>query len=200
MAAPHLLTDTSDLAARKAALRRLMKQVRAAQDPALGAALQAHVLDDLVIPPGAIVAGVWPLPGEIDLRPLWHALHARGGAVVLPETTQRGQALRFRRWVPGCAMRPEAFGTVCPEGELAIPDIIFVPLLAFDRRGHRLGYGGGYYDRTLAANPAARAVGFGFAAQEVPEVPAGPHDVPLGRIVTEGGAISLGKAKEDVLF
>ncbi len=191
MAAPHLSFSLDDLGQRKAALRRLMKQVRAAQDPALGATLQAHVLAGLEIPAGSVVAGVWPLPGEIDLRPLWHTLHTRGAIVVLPETPPRGEPLRFRRWAPDSVMREEPFGTLCPVGDELVPDIVFVPLLAFDRRGHRLGYRGGYYDRTLATLPAVRAIGFGFAAQEVPEVPAGPRDLPLEVIFTEAGAVDV---------
>jgi 5-formyltetrahydrofolate cyclo-ligase len=168
-----------------------MVALRATQDPAAGAAVAAHVLREVRFAPGCAVAGVWPLADEIDLRPLWHALHARGHAVLLPETPARGQALVFRRWHPGCAMVPERFGTLRPDGAVATPDLIFVPLLAFDRAGRRLGYGGGYYDRTLGAHPGVPAVGFGYAAQEVPAVPAEAHDVALGAIFTEEGAVAL---------
>jgi 5-formyltetrahydrofolate cyclo-ligase len=170
-----------------------MLALRATQDPAVGATLAEHVLRELPIETGAAVAGVWPFRDEIDLRPLWHGLHARGHAVLLPETTPPGQGLIFRRWNPDCAMIRERFGTVCPDGEVATPDLIFVPFLAFDRAGHRLGYGGGYYDRTLAAHPNVPAVGFGFAALVVPTVPAEAHDRRLEIIFTE-------KGKEAVLF
>lgn len=186
MAVPHF---TQSLQEQKAALRQRMRALRATLDPALGARLGEHVLRGADLPPGAAVAGVWPLPGEIDLRSLWEALHARGHTVLLPQTPGRGKALRFRRWAPGCAMITERFGTQYPDGPEAVPGIIFVPLLAFDRAGNRLGYGGGYYDRTLAALPAARAIGFGYAAQEVPSVPTGPHDRRLGVIFTEGGRL-----------
>jgi 5-formyltetrahydrofolate cyclo-ligase len=139
--------------------------------------------------PGSTIAGVWPFGDEIDLRPLWHALHARGHAVLLPETTPRGEILIFRAWHPGCTMRAERFGTQCPEGPPGTPALIFVPLLAFDRAGNRLGYGGGYYDRTLAAHPGVPAVGFGYAAQEVPAVPSEPHDHKLDAIYTELGVV-----------
>ncbi|MEJ0047413.1 MAG: 5-formyltetrahydrofolate cyclo-ligase [Rhodospirillales bacterium] len=190
MAAPHI-SQPSEIDREKAELRARMLAVRAGLDPALGAVLGAHVLRDLKLPAGAKIAGVWPLPGEIDLRPLWHALHDRGHPVLLPETPPRSGTLRFRHWRPGCVMVRERFGTERPDGAHDAPDIMFVPLLAFDRRGHRLGYGGGYYDRTLAAHPSVRAVGFGFAAQEVPAVPAGPHDRALPAIVTEGGRVAL---------
>ena len=135
------------------------------------------------------MAGFWPLPGEIDLRPLLHELASRGHIVVLPVTPKRGEALSFRRWRSGDAMVAERFGTLRPIGETMVPDFLLVPLLTFDRRGHRLGYGGGYYDRTLAGLPRATAIGCAFAAQEVDEVPAGPYDVPLHAIATELGVI-----------
>ncbi len=83
------------------------------------------------------------------------------------------------------------FGTLSPDGPVGTPDILFVPLLAFDRLGHRLGYGGGYYDRTLAALPGRTAIGFGFSALEVDSVPIGPHDHPLNAIVTEKEIIRI---------
>jgi 5-formyltetrahydrofolate cyclo-ligase len=127
------------------------------------------------------------MPGEIDLRPLWTALHDRGHRVLLPETPPRGAPLVFRRWHPGAAMLPEPFGTQRPTGPVAVPDVIVVPFLAFDRFGHRLGYGGGYYDRTLASLPGIPAIGAGYAALMVDSLPAGPHDRPLDTIFTENG-------------
>jgi 5-formyltetrahydrofolate cyclo-ligase len=168
-----------------------MMASRATQDAALGSRLAEHILRDVTLAADARVAGVWPLPGEIDLRPLWHTLHDRGHIVLLPQTPPRGEILRFRRWHPDCGMIRERFGTERPDGELDTPDIIFVPLLAFDRRGHRLGYGGGYYDRTLAAYAEIPAIGFGFAAQEVASVPVSPHDRKLRAIFTEAGPVTL---------
>ncbi|MBS4075220.1 5-formyltetrahydrofolate cyclo-ligase [Ameyamaea chiangmaiensis] len=139
------------------------------------------------------VASLWPLEGEPDLRPLAHALHGAGRQVALPETTPRGHPLRFRRWTPDTPMRPGRFGTRFPDGPYAEPDLIFVPLLCFDRRGFRLGYGGGYYDRTLAERPDARAIGFAFSRQEVAFVPTGPYDVALDHVATEHGVITCAK-------
>jgi len=181
-------------------MRRRMLAVRRTQNPAAGATLAEHVLRDLSRETGSAIAGVWPFGDEIDLRPLWHALHARGHTILLPETTPRGEPLIFRAWHPGCAMRAERFGTQCPEGPAGTPALIFVPLLAFDRAGNRLGYGGGYYDRTLAAQPGVPAVGFGYAALEVPAVPCEPHDRKLRAIYTERESILLRKDKEPVLF
>ncbi len=186
MAAPHFSPET-ELAEAKAALRARALERRAAQNPGVGLAVARHVLSLRLVPRRAAVAGVWPLPGEIDMRPLWLALHAAGHTILLPQTTPRGQALIFRVWHPEVTMLPERFGTQCPDGPEATPDLIFVPLLAFDGAGARLGYGGGYYDRTLAANPQTEAVGFGYAALRVDSVPTGPHDQLLSRIVTEDG-------------
>jgi 5-formyltetrahydrofolate cyclo-ligase len=169
----------------------------AAASAAAGAALAAHVLRDCPPPSGAVVSGVWPLDGEIDLRPLMQALHARGHPLVLPVTPPRGRPLSFLLWRPGDALVRERFGTMAPlerpAGEARVPDFLLVPLLAFDRRGHRLGYGAGYYDRTLGAfravSPGRFALGCGFAAQEVDAVPVGPNDVALDAIATERGVI-----------
>ncbi len=193
MAAPHasFSSQPSAISLQKAALRRRMLAVRASQDPTAGATLADNVLRDLSLEPGSAIAGVWPFGDEIDLRPLWHALHERGHTILLPETTPRGEILIFRVWHPGCPMRAERFGTQCPEGPAGTPALIFVPLLAFDRAGHRLGYGGGYYDRTLAAHPGVPALGFGYAAQEVPAVPAEPHDRKLDAIYTEYETVLL---------
>jgi 5-formyltetrahydrofolate cyclo-ligase len=186
MAAPH---GFPDLTAAKRAAREAALAARAACDPALGARVVAHVLRDCPPPGRAVVSGVWPLPGEIDLRPLLEELHARGHTVVLPVTPPRGQPLTFRRWRPGDVLMPERFGTMAPTGERAVPDFLLVPLLAFDRCGYRLGYGGGYYDRTLAGLPQRFALGFSFAAQEMDAVPVGPTDIRLDAVATERGII-----------
>jgi 5-formyltetrahydrofolate cyclo-ligase len=178
-----------DLAALKRAARARALAAREGCDPALGTRLARHFLADIPPPPGAAIAGFWPMRGEIDIRPLLDALHARGHAVLLPETPPPGQALIFRHWHPGAAMLPERFGTQRPDGPIATPDTLLIPLLAFDRRGGRLGYGGGYYDRTLAGLPGARAIGCAFAAQELDAVPMDAYDARLHAVATERGVI-----------
>jgi 5-formyltetrahydrofolate cyclo-ligase len=163
--------------------------VRAGCDPAVGQRLAAHVLRACAPPPGAAVSGFWPMGPEIDVRPLLHELHDRGHPVLLPVTPKRGQPLTFRFWRPGDPLVAEKFGTMAPTGGPGVPAFLLVPLLAFDRGCHRLGYGGGYYDRTLAGLPGAFALGCGYAVQEVDAVPVGPDDMRLDAVATENGVI-----------
>jgi len=171
----------------KARLRVEMLAARRGCDPALGVQLAAHVLAHAAPLPGQAVGGFWPVGQEIDIRPLLHALADRGHPVLLPVTPPRGQPLSFARWRPGDALVPERFGTVRPVGEPGLPDVLLVPLLAWDGQGRRLGYGGGYYDRTLAGLPGRRTIGCAYTMQRVDKVPAGPLDVPLDAIATEQG-------------
>ncbi|TGE00271.1 5-formyltetrahydrofolate cyclo-ligase [Methylobacterium nonmethylotrophicum] len=139
-----------------------------------------------------LVAAYWPIRSEVDVRPLINALRARGQAVALPQVTPDG--LVFRRAAEGDALAAGGFGLSepGPDAPAVEPRALLVPLAAFDRRGHRIGYGKGYYDRALARLDAAGpvlAVGVAFAAQETPRVPDGPHDRPLDRVVTEAGLI-----------
>jgi 5-formyltetrahydrofolate cyclo-ligase len=190
MAAPHSSTDLIE--AKRAARERALA-ARETWDPGLGAALADHVLRGVPPTMGAVVSGFWPMGQEIDIRPLLYALHGRGHPIVLPETPNRGNPLIFRLWRPGDVMVAERFGTMRPTGEEHAPDFLLIPLLAFDRRGNRLGYGAGYYDRTLAALPGRFRLGVAYAAQELDEVPAGPYDARLDAVATELGVIFCGE-------
>lgn len=185
MAAPH----SSPIAQAKAAARARAIIARAHCDPDWGRDLTRFVLDEFHIEPGAIVSGFWPMAGEIDIRPLLTALFKRRHPILLPETPPRGQPLIFRAWTPQSKMIRERFGTFRPDGPEAVPDIMFVPLLAFDRAGNRLGYGGGYYDRTIAALPGRPVIGCAFSAQELDAVPVDDYDAKLTAIVTERGIL-----------
>ena len=162
---------------------------RTGQDPGLGFQLAGHLLAGWRFRPGLAVAGFWPLAGEIDIRPMLLALAARGHPVLLPVTPPRGNPLTFRRWQPGDVLLPERFGTVRPTGAVMTPDVLLVPLLAFDGRCRRLGYGGGFYDRTLAGLPGRIAIGCAFAVQQVDCVAAEAHDIPLQAVATERGLL-----------
>lgn len=140
------------------------------------------------------VSVFWSIKDELPTHPLCAALHAAGLAVGLPVTGRLGTPLVFRRWTPETIMVPGKMDIPEPPTDAAavVPDLLFVPLAAFDRRGHRIGYGAGFYDRTLAALRAERAVaaiGLAYAAQEVLFVPADDHDEPLDMVVTEKDVI-----------
>jgi 5-formyltetrahydrofolate cyclo-ligase len=138
----------------------------------------------------AVVAAYWPMRGEIDVLLLLHALAMRGHVTALPVVVAPRRPLLFRRWAPGDALAEGAYGTRHPveTAPEVRPHCLLVPLLAFDRRGNRLGYGGGFYDRTIAALRATGGVvtvGVAYAGQEVARVPAEPHDQLLDWVVTE---------------
>jgi 5-formyltetrahydrofolate cyclo-ligase len=188
-----LFCTMNDLDAAKRAAREVAFARRRGQDAeAGGRALSVHLLRDCSPPLDAVVSGFWPLGEEIDIRPLLRALHQRGNRVALPVTPKRGEALTFREWRPGDALIPERFGTMRPTGEVLVPDMLLIPLLAFDAAGGRLGYGAGFYDRTLAALPNRFRLGCAFAAQQVDAVPVGPYDIRLDAVATENGIIRCG--------
>jgi len=128
----------------------------------------------------------WPFKGEYDPRPLVRALHGRGARLALP-VVEKARPMRFREWWPHMRMVPGIWDIPVPdEGEWVRPEALLVPLLGFDGRGYRLGYGGGYYDRTLAAMPEKPlAIGIGFEQSRLPTIHPQPHDVPMDLIITE---------------
>ncbi len=193
-AAPRRNGDGAAIGAAKRDLRSLLRARRAGRDPRAGLLLAGHVLERMCPPRGAIVAGYWPLPGEIDPRPLMLALAGRGHALALPVTGARGTPLSFRLFRFGDALLPGPFRTSepAPCAPDVAPDWLLVPLVAFDRAGNRLGHGAGYYDATLAvlrARQSVFALGIAFAAQEVERVPADERDQRLDAIATETGVI-----------
>lgn len=142
------------------------------------------------IAPGTIVSGYSPIRSELDPIPLMRKLAAQGGRLALPAILGRGKSLLFRAWVPGDRLTMGPLGILEPSPAMAelIPDIMLVPCAAFDRLGHRIGYGAGHYDFTLAHLRKAKpitAIGLAFAAQEIKTVPALAHDVALDYVLTE---------------
>ena len=149
----------------------------------------AEILADYLVPHrGRVLAGYMPMRSEIDPLP---AMAAHQGPVGVPVILEKAAPLRFREWSPGCRLVEGAFKAMIPEeGAWVEPEVLIVPMLAWDRRGYRLGYGGGFYDRTLAglrARGTVLAVGFAFAAQEVEAVPMDEFDQRLDALVTERG-------------
>ncbi len=145
---------------------------------------------------GGTLAAYWPMRSEADPRPLMVALKERGIALALPAMVRRadgdGREIAFRSWTPWEPIMPGGFGTLIPleSAPVVQPTALIVPLLAFDRRCHRLGYGKGHYDRaiaTLTAQGPLLAIGLAYAAQEIAEVPAEPHDQSLYAVATERG-------------
>jgi len=142
------------------------------------------------ITPGLVVSGYSPIRSEIDPVPLMRALAAQGARLALPAVMARGKSLAFRAWSPNDRLILGPLGILEPSPAAAeiIPDIMLVPLAAFDRAGHRIGYGAGHYDFTLAHLRKAKAItaiGLAFAAQEIKAVPALAHDVALDYVLTE---------------
>jgi 5-formyltetrahydrofolate cyclo-ligase len=150
----------------------------------------------LPITSGAIVAGFMPLKSEINPLPLMKALVAAGARLALPKIAGRGKPLIMRAWPWGAPLDAGQWDIREPKADAAEvdPDILLVPLLAFDRNGHRIGYGAGYYDMTIArlrSLKAVTAVGIAFAAQEVSAVPATERDARLDLVLTEREAIEI---------
>ena len=160
-----------------------------AQRAAASEAIAARGLP-LALPQGAVVAGYSPIRSEIDPIPLMRTLATRGAQLALPSITARGQSLAFRAWSANDGLLPGSLGILEPSPAAAeiIPEIMLVPLAAFDRAGHRIGYGAGHYDYTLAHLRKLKhiiAIGVAFAAQEIKAIPALPHDVALDYVLTE---------------
>lgn len=193
----------SEIDRKKTALRERMRTARGDARKQLGDNAfelgAQNFLEAVRLSPGECIAGYWPIGDEFDPRPLLSQISARGGNLALPAISATGTRLSFRSWRPGDPLTQARFGTMEPSDsrEPIDPAILIVPLLAFDRRGNRLGYGGGYYDRTLAALRRSGgfklAVGLAFGAQRVPRVPTENNDQKLDAVVTEETVIWIGQ-------
>jgi len=177
-----------DLSAIKTEARRAAFERRKTAFAALGPDHAGLLCDALGPYAGKVLAGYMPMRTEISPLAAM-TLMAASGAVCVPVIQGRGLALRFSRWTPDGAMIAGEFGASVPGvADWLEPEVLIVPLVAFDRQGGRLGYGGGFYDRTLAqlrARGPVLAVGFAFAAQEAKALPLEPTDQPLDLIVTD---------------
>ena len=177
-----------DIKTQKTCARLQAKRRRAEADTPLGAIqLLEHVPANVF--KGCVIGGYWPLPGELDIRPLLQACHAQGHKLALPCTPRKGHPLTFRAWTPKDSLKAGPYGTrePFPEKQALLPNLVFVPLLAFTQHGERLGYGGGFYDRTLAKlkeTTEVFACGIAYAAQEAATLPVDEFDYPLDGILT----------------
>jgi 5-formyltetrahydrofolate cyclo-ligase len=182
----------AELEARKADARMLMRAERAAVVPG-DASLKIIENFPMELAKLSPVAGYWPVGGEIDGRPLLAALAKAGRIVALPRMETRAGPARFFAWRGGDALTADAFGVPAPPptGADLAPRLILAPLLAFDRAGHRLGQGGGHYDRIISLYRAhgCVAVGLAYAEQEMKLVPHGAHDAHLDWVITPKEAI-----------
>lgn len=154
-------------------------------------AMTERFLQNIALPPHAVIAGYWPVRGEIDILPLLEKLRARGQDIALPCVAEKDSPLVFRLWAGATQPLVQgAFGIAEPVAPAAIvtPAVVLVPLAAFDGRGHRLGYGAGFYDRTLddlRQRGSVLVIGLAYAEQRVDFLPAEATDIPMDIIVTD---------------
>jgi 5-formyltetrahydrofolate cyclo-ligase len=193
------LTMSDEIQIRKERIRREALARRDAMPPEVRQAAAETIAArefPLAITPGAVVSGFMALKSEINPLPLMQKLAGQGAQLALPAIAGRGQPLILRAWEPGAPLGRGQWGIREPTADAAEvePDILLVPLLAFDRAGHRIGYGAGYYDLTIArlrARKAVMAVGVALAIQEVATVPATARDARLDLVLTEREMIDL---------
>jgi 5-formyltetrahydrofolate cyclo-ligase len=160
-------------------------------------AMARHGVMAIAVEAGSLVSGFFPIRSEADIRPLMADLADRGARLCLPVVMDK-ETIEFRAYAPGVPLVETGFGTMGPGEDAAVvdPDIMLVPLAAFDREGHRIGYGGGYYDRAIEKlqqkGRKPKLFGIAFDVQEVAKVPFEPHDVRLDGVLTESGFRSFG--------
>jgi len=189
----------SNIDEQKKSQRKLAKQNRALafkQDPQAGQKVCDAWCQHKPYEQQQIISVYWPLGDELDPLPLLMGLHKLGHQMVLPVMLGAAKPLMFRSWAPGDSLQDAGFGTREPSADKTTyePDIILAPLLAFDQHGFRLGYGGGFYDRTLERLRQHKQVsvyGIAYAAQEVDQVVRGQYDQPLDGIVTQQGIMTF---------
>ncbi len=151
------------------------------------AAITAQIMQGVPNLEWLLVGFYWPFKGEYDVRSIARKLHARGTRLALPVVVEKGRPLEFREWAPDARLVPGVWGIPVPaDGRIVEPDALLVPLVGFDPEGFRLGYGGGYYDRTLAAmRKKPLTIGIGFELAALATIHPQPHDIPMDAIVTE---------------
>lgn len=156
---------------------------------AAGEAITAHVLAEIGDVEGRVVSAYWPLRGEPDLRPLMREIARLGGRAALPVVVEQGLPLEFHSWQAGQPLTRGIWGIAVPaEGRPCIPDVVIAPVVGFDDACYRLGYGGGFFDRTLAAmRVRPKVVGVGYGTAKLSTIHPQKHDIPMDMVVTEAG-------------
>ncbi len=151
-----------------------------------GESVKVQLRESVDLAAYATIGIYWPVRGEIDVRDLALAHLRQGGRVGLPVVVQPGAPVEFWSWIEGAPMRRGIWNIPIPEERVVLqPELLLVPLVGFDPAGYRLGYGGGYYDRTLAGcHPRPHCVGLGYADSRLASIYPQPHDIPMHRIVT----------------
>ena len=179
---------------RRAELIAVRVALELAQRKELDTRITALLEAGFPVPTGAVIGFCWPYRGEFDARFAVRRWREAGALAALPEVVERARPLRFREWWPGAPMRRGVYGIPVPDGtDLLLPDFAMVPMNGFDRLGYRLGYGGGYFDRTLAAlGRRVLAIGVAYEALRLPTIHPQPHDLPMDFVVTEAGIFRAG--------
>ena len=182
-----------NLTAQKAAARKSAFARRKAAFDAAPPAQSAYLSEVLAGYRGVPLAGYMPIRTEISPLPAMEKAYLRGHRICVPVVVEAGRPLEFHEWTPDTEMVEGAFGALIPkESKILIPDLVITPLVAFDRTGYRLGYGGGFYDRSfaqIAEDKEVQAAGFAYSEQELMMVPREKTDYPLNVIVTELGVL-----------
>ncbi|MCB1473944.1 MAG: 5-formyltetrahydrofolate cyclo-ligase [Rhodobiaceae bacterium] len=163
----------------------------AAERAAMAAEISQRLLTEIGALEGRTISFYWPLRGEPDLRALIDSVAAAGARCALPVVVERNAPLEFHAWAPGDALKKGFWGIPVPEAENAVlPDVILAPVVGFDAGCYRLGYGGGYFDRTLSVIAhSALVVGIGYTAARIATIFPQPHDIALDRIVTQSATL-----------
>lgn len=165
--------------------------VPAEQRAAWSTQIAAHLLEHIEAANARMVSAYWPIRGEPELRPLLRLLQERGIGTALPVATALRQPLLFREWTPGARLERGLWKIPFPaDGAEVIPDVVISPVVGFDLANYRLGYGGGFFDRTLAALPVKPLVlGVGYELAAIATIHPQPHDIPMSMIITERGVV-----------
>ncbi len=183
----------------RATMQAARRTITATQHKRMSRAITERFIGDIPLEPKDIIAGYWPIAQEVDATLLLEIMHEQGYRCCLPQIVAADQPLHFREWQPGATLVPHPKHKILEPASSSptlTPTVLLLPLLAFDASGYRLGYGGGFYDRTLATlakRSRLLTVGLAFAQQQVGFVPREAHDIPLDAIITETRTIVIGE-------